>query len=861
MPHPDARPTRFAGAGPLATLVFWARQDKVREIAGQAAVLLALLAASILIAVIADHLLRGGLPAGWRIGVGVLCLGTAGVGAGIITALALSRRTNLAYIAQRAERAAGVRHNALISAILLDAAPAESHARQAAVSQALAIMSSLPTSLPTARGASRPWLAAGLVVLAWAAYFVLAPKSVATSLQRLAGADIAAPTATQITLIRPAADDVVRVNTPLEIEIELTGAAVDDVALHIVPASSSAVGELIAEARRIRSESGADRRIFALAPFQVQGDLAYHIAAGDAVLTGVIHVLAMPSLETIEITLTPPAYAHQAARQVRGDFTALAGTRASFRLTASAALKQAVMIYSEGARETRTRLRVDSARPSIATLEMPLLVSGAYQFEIADDAGGTVLFREAGRITVRPDEPPRFLGVSEAGGAADAAFVQEIEHKQTWPALVASAEDDVAIEQGWFVVQVGAETTRVPLSLTRPEADGPVEMSADLEAVAPRAMLEGVAWFEVQDGRVLPDGRLSPQTTNSPTIRLARRMQHPRDKDAEQAPVKGPEPDDRAAEEVPAAPPADDAAEEAEGAEDGAKASEQADGDADAQGEPTSPPDADESSADEALDEFVREHGQEAAEAERVRRGEGAEPEEPAETPPQSGGDSEGEGQGQGELTQGEMQDGQQSGEPGEQPGGDAQDPAEPEKGAAPEEGKSNGESAEQGAEPAADGSRGRGPGKPGDAQQSASDSGGGGATEGARKSVVDLLEGDEKGNPVTVEGLVRAGWPEAKATAFVRDLARLREKLRQQEGGAAALRARSSAAVSETTEVQQGAPQVRPAVNSESDEKWEDRLRSIAPPADEHAPDHLRAVLEAYYRAVAEQAARGSVK
>ncbi len=859
------------------------------------AVLLAGISLVPLALVVADHTWPGGL-ARWLLVVARVSWLATGVGAVLaIVLLTLGRPLSLAFVARRLERISQIDHNSLVNAILLRARAPLAYAEPAAVQQAVHDLATHEPS-PAREARERPvhWLALLVALTAWSLYAVLGPKPIGPSLARLFGAERAAPSATWLELLRPGPQDAPHAGQLLEVVVAVHGRAVREVRLGVLDEAGAVRAEYVAT----ESVGGTgDHRRFVLPPYEVQGDIVYRCVAGDGRLEGRIRIEPQPALESLRIVLEPPAGAGLEAQEAAGpDLDVVAGTRATFVLTANVALREPVFVF-QGGRETRTRMRVDAAAPHVARLALLLVESGTYHLEFSDPWALPYRDPPEYRIDVRPDTPPLVtLDVPDEADTPDG--VVDVER---WGELVASAADDLAVRELVFVLEQVTGATRQSVL----PADAPA-----LQNVTGRVRTEGLlepgqtarAWFEAADGHTLPDGRVQPQRARSRVVTLQRAAAPAAAGERGGEPesgARGPggkpemvgddggasggeergEPQDAGRDGEPQGGAERDPNERPSGARPSSAAEGAAPGDAPAGEEPVG------SDTEDEVRGFVKEHGQEAKEAGKTRReraqgqpgadtpasGEGA-PEapltsRPAETPPTEAGDAPMAGESEG----GTPRPGATATAPaegtGEKPGaeagateapqagpaGDAEPNAAVPAGASPGEGARNysppreaGEAARPEAEAPAE------PGMAGEAPKATAPLESDGLAE-----TLDLLEMLERGEPLTEDMLVEAGWPREKAARFVKALERLRA-VTQAAGGVGALRHELfDTRVGRAERLEGGAtadtvrreldPQVPPG----------EAQRRIAPPAEQRVRASLQDLLEAYYRSLARQRAR----
>jgi hypothetical protein len=129
-------------------------------------------------------------------------------------------------------------------------------------------------------------------------------------------------------------------------------------------------------------------------------------------------------------------------------------------------------------------------------------------------------------------------------------------------------------------------------------------------------------------------------------------------------------------------------------------------------------------------------------------------------------------------------------------------------------------------------------------------------ADSGGRSDVMDTLDLLQRAEEISQDDLVELGWPPAKRSAFVRDFERLREAARR-AGVLSQLRWWR-------TRLELGSRAVTPGAGLSEEVSLgvagqapiRDGLEQIAPPAEQRIAPELQALLEAYYRSLAEKRA-----
>ena len=471
-----------------------------------------------LLTVVADHHWAGGL--GRSLLRTILALWLVGGALAIVAVIVAQRRThfNALFVGRCLEQFSGIRHNSIVNALFLRQSGQAVYAEEAVLRQAARDLVAPPPEEVAAP--PRSWwphitlLATGIV---WLAYLVGSSKAIGPSLARFFGADVAAPTATRLELVHPGPDDVVHIGESLEIEIAVLGKPVAEVEFEIRRADAEG-GTGRSFTLPPTAGDGPDRRRLVLAPFEVQGDIHYRCTGGDARLEGVIPVQPQPDVVGTEIVLDPPAYTGWPRQTLgAGDLDVLAGTQATFMLTANTALADPVFVY-QGEHETRTRMAITAGTLEAASVTVRLTQTGAYRIEFSDRWGYAYRNPPQRRVTVRVDQPPSVRIVLPAEGQVPG---DEVDVAQ-FPDCEAMAEDDVGVAGLAFVLQRGDAVSRQDAPIVGAaggtRVKGRVRL-ADLP-IEPGRLAQG--WFEASDGRVLLDGRSGPQVARSRVLTLKR---------------------------------------------------------------------------------------------------------------------------------------------------------------------------------------------------------------------------------------------------------------------------------------------------------------------------------------------------
>ena len=491
-----------------------------RAIAGRVGLILSGAAIALLVLVAVDHTWPGGAPRRLLAASGLAwMLGTA-LAATLAGAWVMRHRLAAAYVARALEKSHQIRHNLILNAVLVSEEPKLSYLTNAAGAQAATALLAAPTGahLPAERGGATV-LAVIAAGVAWLGYAALAPKSVGPSLGRIFGMNIAAPTATQIELIRPTADERHYAGQPLTFEFAIHGQPVENAAFELRDGSDAAAMTTVSHRLpRTAMRGERDVRSVTLAAHEVGPLVSYRIIAGDATLAGELRVRPLPAVMTTNVQLMPPAYLGlQPTTVTTSPIHAWAGTRASIAIATNTPMRSPILVYA-GTTELRTRLSIDSADATRASVDVPLTDSGELTIEFADE-GGKAARSTPMRVIVRGDAPPQIALVSpRAEEVSDKAIaIDELAR------LAAVARDDVALDEVWLATERDGVVSRERLSTASAMAGrASVEVSYGCESIELDPGKSMKVWFEARDNRHLSDGTPAGQTTASAAVTLTR---------------------------------------------------------------------------------------------------------------------------------------------------------------------------------------------------------------------------------------------------------------------------------------------------------------------------------------------------
>ena len=150
----------------------------------------------------------------------------------------------------------------------------------------------------------------------------------------------------------------------------------------------------------VRADS---RGVCALRVDSVRSSFVYRFSyAGIQLNTDTIRMVPRPSLYSLRVSLTPPAYTHSATHTLRegqGSFEAYAGTRARIRVASTHGLSRACLL----AGCDTVRMDVDSG---VAACELQVTAPLSYTFALVDSMGQTSNATPSYSVDLLADKPP-----------------------------------------------------------------------------------------------------------------------------------------------------------------------------------------------------------------------------------------------------------------------------------------------------------------------------------------------------------------------------------------------------------------------------------------------------------------------
>ncbi len=431
-------------------------KNRIRLVA-LAAALVAMIAYTVgflLVMVLADHVVSGGLENPARaIMRWLLILSTSAIIVAVVL-VPLARRINDLYAARLIERAHPEFRNDLTAAIQLAAGgnvapgPLEAIKRRAAAEISRA---DIDGSVATRRLRSGA-IVLGVVILAFVMYAAISPKPVFPSLKRALGDDsVPAPTRTLIVSVEPESGTMVVAARPVEFHVEIKE-PVGDAKLRISRDGGATFLPEDEFTMREVADEGLNRHFTATWPAAMaSGTAAFEIRCGDAVSgPHQLIVLPVPTIRRIELEYDWPDYTGRAnTRQSGGRIEAVASTQVTVAAEANLPVTWASVEFEKG----RSIIMQTDGR--IMTASITVTDNDRYRITYRcsqGGAGGESIWYD---ITASPD-------------AAPAVHLTEPLRRIELPAdrslhLVGEAADDFGLGEVVFVCSRGSVKKVLPL--------------------------------------------------------------------------------------------------------------------------------------------------------------------------------------------------------------------------------------------------------------------------------------------------------------------------------------------------------------------------------------------------------------
>lgn len=383
----------------------------------------ALLLAAVLLAFLLDHTLR--LPAPIRLLHTAAIAGLAGYGLWHFVRRPLLLPLQSLDVAVLLERQFPDLHQRLVSALQLQRSRAHGELRNqseamiaALQAETAAAVAQLPLErLLTARATARLWAAGSGLGLLLALGAVLAPATAWAFALRQLGLAVSYPRATTLILeVPPASANLQRQDRPGEVLLTIPAGA--DLAV-IVRAEGRAPDEVFLD---VTGQGGSEHSVGMLPRpngqyryvfHPVKGDMTFHARggdddSGDKLVS--VHVVHPPAVAQIRAVVQPPAYTGEAEQvQTGGPIEALAGSQVTLRVTATAAVTAATLVFLESGRRLplqATTIDDDSGRSAAYGGGFAIDASDRYQVELVGDGGLRSPVPGTYPINVLPDYAP-----------------------------------------------------------------------------------------------------------------------------------------------------------------------------------------------------------------------------------------------------------------------------------------------------------------------------------------------------------------------------------------------------------------------------------------------------------------------
>lgn len=316
-------------------------------------------------AVIADHVVTGGLPLSLRRTALALAGALAAVLTGACVVRPAFRRINELYSAWLLERARPDLRHAVTTTLLLRGRN-EVHA---GVSSGLAFQAARAVRRIDASGvvSDRSLRRAGMVIVAVIATFclygLLAPKQVRPSVLRVLGADVPAPTQTQLEIVAPAPDASVVVGTTVHFEVHVRGRQPGEVWVEF----SSDEGQNWPAGKRLNMRAPQENTTHAghwtaaRDGSDVGATFWYRIHAGDALCdTRRVEVRPQPVVASHAVEIHWPSYASRAqSMQSEGPIDALVGSRAELTVRTNVPAADARVVFHDAVGNFSRQMTID----------------------------------------------------------------------------------------------------------------------------------------------------------------------------------------------------------------------------------------------------------------------------------------------------------------------------------------------------------------------------------------------------------------------------------------------------------------------------------------------------------------------
>ncbi len=474
--------------------------------------------------VLADHLVRDGVPPTLGLIARLAVLALSAVWLTVSCFRPLMRRMNDLYAAWLIERAHPEFKNSVVGAVQLGhRVELPGSTRDALERRAALDLTGVDVSAcVSARPLRRVLKMAGVVTAAFFLYAMFSPKQVFPSIQRAFGWDVPAPTLTRIVEMLPDADASVLRGEPVEFSVRLAGRAPADTTVRFSfdQGLTWLEGQELPLAVRGEEATGPRPKWRGVkAGTDVQRTMWWQVLAGDARSpVRRLHVRPQPNVVAISTRYTFPGYTGLApTSQPTGDIDAPVGTRVSIEADTNVPAFDPILVVGEPPRDRRHLLAAPGA-------DEPQRIRG--QLIVRENTTYLVTFRDGWRtpsptpiryrIHARPDLAPSIEIRQPATG-------MEFLPADKLP-LSFHAEDDYGLSRAALIYRGGRQRQEDRLDLELPS--GRRTVSLDLGVPLDTMKAEAgdlIEWrLRVWDNREDDEGRATPQYTDSEirTVRI-----------------------------------------------------------------------------------------------------------------------------------------------------------------------------------------------------------------------------------------------------------------------------------------------------------------------------------------------------
>lgn len=500
-----------------------ARQSlKTTDVLTAGALLGAAIVGYVLLFIVLDQMIPGGLPSGLRWALLIAWIGGVLAWTWWTLVLPAWRALNRLYVARELERAEpGLKSNLLNLVDLQQAGRAVDPAvlraieRQAAVKLSTLDLQQAIDHRPFIRSA---YLLVGLLaVLAF--YAMLSPKRLGPTLLRMIPfADVQASTRTQILRVDPGDTQTIS-GRPLEVLVDLAGEMPKSATLLFTTDDL----QYRDEALELRPESEQGQRYRGMLPAEaVRQSLSYTIEAGDSRSRVYRVTVHQPPSATIEqVVITPPAYTKLEPVTVTGGaITAWEGSDVALHGGVNREVARAkIELLDEERKATGEELplTVAEGRKLNANWAMKLRGDGShapnYRLQVETEQGETDPAPTVYPLTIRADKPPEVA-------LLDPTEPQVVPANAVIPLMIAARDVDFALTSVQIRVEKSGETIYLENLFTGEQREFSKQHDFALERLGLKAGDQIHLWIEAVDNRQPRANR-----TNSP--RLAITVQEP----------------------------------------------------------------------------------------------------------------------------------------------------------------------------------------------------------------------------------------------------------------------------------------------------------------------------------------------